>query len=338
MHKVVPFVVEGRVYYEMVLTPAYYTTSKFERFTGIIGVAMVGSMYSKGNFNDHINSYGLVIMDECHHCGSTTSVEVMQKVNARYVYGVTATPKRGDNLEKIIHMLLGPIRHSYTAKERAEAQGIGHYVFPRFTRVIDTNETKNDINGAYNLISNNIVRSEMIAEDTRNAIAEGRTPVILTRYKEQAKHLYDNLAEAADYVFFLQFLNILLIADKIIEIFPYVKSTFVITGQDPKRDSKLNAREISVTGYLNEDNTLTVYADSQVRYDIEPSSDSLKELRDDLLEKEIVILKDGKYVFAQNYTFGSPSASVDFIIGGSNNGWQYWKDGSGLPINETLRD
>ena len=30
-------------------------------------------------------------------------------VNARYVYGVTATPKRGDNLEKIIHMLLGPI-------------------------------------------------------------------------------------------------------------------------------------------------------------------------------------------------------------------------------------
>lgn len=128
------------------------------------------------------------------------------------------------------------------------------------------------------------------------------------------------------------------IADKIIEIFPYVKSTFVITGQDPKRDIKLNAREISATGYLNEDNTLTVYADSQVRYDIEPSSDSLKELRDDLLEKEIVILKDGKYIFAQNYTFGSPSASVDFIIGGSNNGWQYWKDGSGLPINETLRD
>lgn len=32
VHKVVPFVVEGRVYYEMVLTPAYDTTSKFERF------------------------------------------------------------------------------------------------------------------------------------------------------------------------------------------------------------------------------------------------------------------------------------------------------------------
>jgi len=171
--------------------------------TGIIDVAMVGSMYSKGKFNSFINSYGMVLMDECHHCGSNTSIEVMQKVNARYVYGVTATPKRGDNLEKIIHMLLGPVRHSYTAKERAIEQGIGHYVYPRYTRVIDTNESKNDINGAYSLISMNTVRNEMILADTRICVEEGRTPVILTRYKEQAKYLYDHLQKDADYVFIL---------------------------------------------------------------------------------------------------------------------------------------
>lgn len=128
------------------------------------------------------------------------------------------------------------------------------------------------------------------------------------------------------------------IVDKIIEIFPYIKSSYVIVGQDPKRDIQLNARGITATGYLNEDNTVTVYADSQVRYDFEPGAESLKELRDEFLEKEIVIQKDGKYVFSQNYTFGSPSTAVDFIIGGSNNGWQYWKDGSGLPIHETLRE
>lgn len=171
--------------------------------TGIVDVAMIGSMYSKGKFNDFIDSYGMVLMDECHHCGSNTSIEVMQKVNARYVYGVTATPKRGDNLERIIHMLLGPIRHSYTAKERAIEQGIGHYVYPRYTRVIDTNESKNDINGAYALISTNTVRNEMILEDTRVCVKEGRTPVILTRYKEQAKYLYDHLQKDADYVFIL---------------------------------------------------------------------------------------------------------------------------------------
>ena len=171
--------------------------------TGIIDVAMIGSIYSKGKFNELINSYGMVLMDECHHCGSNTSIEVMQKVNARYIYGVSATPKRGDHLEKIIFMLLGPIRHSYTAKERAAEQGIGHYVYPRYTRVIDTNESKTDINGAYALISMNSARNEMILEDTRTCVKEGRTPVILTRYKEQAKYLYDHLQGDADNVFIL---------------------------------------------------------------------------------------------------------------------------------------
>lgn len=171
--------------------------------TGIIDVAMIGSIYSKGKFNEFINSYGMVLMDECHHCGSNTSIEVMQKVNARYIYGVSATPKRGDHLEKIIFMLLGPIRHSYTAKERAAEQGIGHYVYPRYTRVIDTNESKTDINGAYALISTDSARNEMILEDTRACVKEGRTPVILTRYKEQAKYLYDHLQEDADNVFIL---------------------------------------------------------------------------------------------------------------------------------------
>ena len=173
------------------------------KLTGIVDVAMIGSMYSKGKFNDFINSYGLVIMDECHHCGSNTSIEVMQRVNSRYVYGVSATPKRGDNLEKIVYMLLGPIRHSYTAKERAKEQGLGYYVYPRFTRVIDTNETGNDISAAYNLISKNKLRNEMIVNDTRQVIADRRTPLILTRYKEHAKNLFDVLSGAADYVFLL---------------------------------------------------------------------------------------------------------------------------------------
>ena len=128
---------------------------------------------------------------------------LLQKVNARYIYGVSATPKRGDHLEKIIFMLLGPIRHSYTAKERAMEQGIGHYVYPRYTRVIDTNESKNDINGAYALISMNSARNEMILEDTRTCVKDGRTPVILTRYKEQAKYLYNHLQGDADHVFLL---------------------------------------------------------------------------------------------------------------------------------------
>jgi len=238
-------------------------TGNKNTLTGIIDVAMVGSMYGKGNFNELLNSYGMVIMDECHHCGSTTSVEVMQKVNARYVYGVSATPKRGDNLEKIIHMLLGPIRHSYTAKERAAAQGIGHYVYPRFTRVIDTNESKNDINGAYNLISENQTRCDMIIEDTKENVKLGRTPVILTRYKEQAKKLYDKLQDSADFVFLLYGDN----SDKEnseirrkLKLVPDDKSIILIaTGQKigegfdfPRLDTLMLAAPVSFAGRLEQ--------------------------------------------------------------------------------------
>lgn len=130
-------------------------------------------------------------------------MEVLQKINAKYVYGVSATPKRGDYLDKIIYMMLGPLRHRFTALERAEEQGIGHYFVPRYTRVIDTVDSRNDINKAYSLISTNRVRNEMIANDVKQSISQKQTPVILTRYKEHAKILYDVLKDEADHVFLL---------------------------------------------------------------------------------------------------------------------------------------
>lgn len=78
-------------------------------------------------------------------------------------------------------------------------QGIGHYVYPRYRRVMDTRENREDINGAYALIGNSAVRNDMIFEDTRACVKAGRTPVILTRYKEQAKFLYENLQKDADH-------------------------------------------------------------------------------------------------------------------------------------------
>lgn len=166
-------------------------------------VAMVGSMYSRGKFNERINSYGMVIMDECHHAASNTSMELLQKINAKYVYGVSATPKRGDSLDRIIYMLLGPLRHRFTALERAQEQGIGHYFVPRYTRVVDNAESKDDINKAYSLISTSRVRNEMIVNDVLTCVARKQTPVILTKFKEHAKFLYDALKGKADHVFLL---------------------------------------------------------------------------------------------------------------------------------------
>lgn len=174
-----------------------------DTMTGIIDIVMIGSLYKKGSFHEKFNSYGMVIMDECHHAASATAQEILNKVNAKYVYGVSATPMRSDNLEKINFMFLGPIRHRYTALERTLEQGIEHLVIPRYTRVTNTLGNNEDINEAYALISRSDVRNSQISADIRSCVKQGRTPVVLTRYKEQAKKIYASVRDDADFVFLL---------------------------------------------------------------------------------------------------------------------------------------
>lgn len=141
-----------------------------------------------------------VYFDECHHAASSSAIEVLQEINARYVYGVTATPKRGDGKEKINEFLLRPIRYRFTAKDRAKEQNIDHLVYPRFTRTVKAHHLSKTPygNDAYELIRNNDVRDEQIIRDVAECVKAGRTPVVLTRYVDHAKKLSDGLKEYAD--------------------------------------------------------------------------------------------------------------------------------------------
>lgn len=174
-----------------------------DKMTGIIDVAMIGSLYGKGVFNKRLSSYGLVLMDECHHAASATAQAVLQQVSAKYVYGVTATPVRGDQLEKINFLLLGPVRHEFTAIQRAERTGLRQVVIPRFTRLLDPSGTVKDINHAYELTRDSKARNEQIIGDVEASVQEGRTPVVLTKYKEHAEYFAAALKTKADYVFLL---------------------------------------------------------------------------------------------------------------------------------------
>ena len=177
-----------------------------DSMTGIIDIAMAGSLCKKGKYHKMMNEYGLVLIDECHHSASETIANVLKEVKAKYVYGVTATPKRGDGLEKINYMLIGPIRYSYTAKEKAKEQGIQHLVYPRFTRAVPPRGVITDKmhpNEAYEIIHNNDVRDEQIIEDVKNCVAAGRTPVVLSRYKDHSEKFYERLKSYADHVFLM---------------------------------------------------------------------------------------------------------------------------------------
>ena len=173
-----------------------------DTLTGIVDIAMAGSLCKKGEYHSLLQEYGMILLDESHHGASTTVQGVLREAKAKYVYGLTATPKREDGLEKKVFMQFGPIRFRYTAKERAEKQGIYHFVYPRFTRLVSASDLK--VTEANRAVIECDSRNEQIIADVENCIQNGRTTLVLTKYKEHAQLLYQRLQGKADHVYLLQ--------------------------------------------------------------------------------------------------------------------------------------
>jgi superfamily II DNA or RNA helicase len=55
------------------------------------------------------NQFGTILVDECHHIPAETFRSTIEKMNTFYLYGLTATPFRKYNDEKLIFAFLGEI-------------------------------------------------------------------------------------------------------------------------------------------------------------------------------------------------------------------------------------
>lgn len=76
----------------------------------------------KLNLEEYRSSFDIIIVDEAQHCSGTPTrvtqfYKVVTSLSARYKYGLTATPKRADGLEKAMFAILGGVIHEVTKKE-----------------------------------------------------------------------------------------------------------------------------------------------------------------------------------------------------------------------------
>jgi len=60
-----------------------------------LDVAMNPEPGAKGKVDDLVATYGQVIVDECHHVPAVSFERVLAEVRARYLVGLTATPRAG---------------------------------------------------------------------------------------------------------------------------------------------------------------------------------------------------------------------------------------------------
>lgn len=169
--------------------------------SGIIDIALVQSLVHEDQVDDIVKNYGMVIVDECHHASSLSYEKVLNEVNAQYVYGLTATPKRQDGQHPATFMQCGPIRYSVDAKEQAAKRNFEHYIIPCFTRfrkpLIEA-ESNWHITKIYKALAEDELRNQQIATDVQEAVINNRTPIILTQRKEHVMQLAAILADQID--------------------------------------------------------------------------------------------------------------------------------------------
>ncbi len=184
-----------------------------DTLTGIVDVAIIQSLFEgdEKNVKELVRNYGMVICDECHHVAAFSFEKVLKSVTSKYIYGLSATPKRSDGHDPIIFMQCGPIRYLVDPRAQALKHGFEHFIIPRFTktRIVD----KDAIQSIYSDLYQNDARNEMIVRDVLEAYDKGRTPILLTERKEHAELLAAKLSK-------------------------HVRNLFLLIGSDSARDKR----------------------------------------------------------------------------------------------------
>src|SRR3989338_300085 len=162
-----------------------------------ITVAMVQTLARMKDVHAVASRFGTVLIDECHHMPSRMFRDVVSKFPARYRFGLTATPSRKYNDEKLIGVYLGEIIHTIDKAEVQSARPRTAKRVPDSDAVIvrptdiatPFGATSRDFQLISRVLSNDANRNALIAADIAREAGEGRKCLVLTERKEHAEML-----------------------------------------------------------------------------------------------------------------------------------------------------
>lgn len=244
-----------------------------ENLNGIVDVAIMQSLNRENEVKECVKNYGMVIVDECHHVPAFSFEQILKNVNAKYVYGLTATPVRLDGHHPIIFMHCGPVRFKVDAKEQAEQSPFEHFVIPRFTsfRMPFDKDAANSafhekqftIQELYSELTVNEMRNQLIANDVIKNYESGRNSLVLTERTAHVELLTQKLSEKIPDVKTLTgkigIKETRETLKRISEISPEKQLTLVATGKyigegfdEPRLDTLFLAMPISWKGTLQQ--------------------------------------------------------------------------------------
>jgi len=161
-----------------------------------VTIAMMQTLARATEGKEISEGFGTVIVDECHHVPARMFREAVARCNPKYLYGLTATPKRKNNDEKLIYAYLGPCL--YTLSKSDIAQSDAEKAVGSNAPTVIIRETKmslpftpkaRDFQTVTKILSFDTERNRLICEDIAKEVRADNKCLVLTERKEHAEIL-----------------------------------------------------------------------------------------------------------------------------------------------------
>jgi superfamily II DNA or RNA helicase len=143
-------------------------------------------------FDDLVNRFGCVIVDEAHHIPASTFQDVLASVPALYRFGLTATPVREDGLTPLLRMTLG---EKLFEIDYARLIDLGHLMEPTIeqveTRFTFPYGSADDYGAMVEHLVYDDVRNAQIAAIASEEAHAGETVLVLSDRVDHCQRLAD---------------------------------------------------------------------------------------------------------------------------------------------------
>jgi hypothetical protein len=138
------------------------------------------------------NAWRTILIDECNMAPCDTIWNVLSRLNARYIFGLTATPDRRDGLHDAIRWIVGPPAASLTRKLEADV----HWLSLPWTYDGSIKRGKyTDIIKSEKAVAGDISRVNRLADEAVGAVKAGRRVLMMVHMLDHARSLADAVAQ-----------------------------------------------------------------------------------------------------------------------------------------------
>ena len=160
--------------------------------TGIVDIAMIQSLARRDD-PALFDTYGLVVVDECHHLPAVSFAACVESARSRRWLGLTATPYRRDKLEALIAFQCGPTRHEIRPGEVEGTELVRRELIVHHTTTVvaDPNAA---IQKVFAALVDDRRRTAQICDDVRAAVLAGQTCLVLTQRTDHIDDIVERLA------------------------------------------------------------------------------------------------------------------------------------------------